>query len=390
MGWTSLLGDLAKGFAQGYIEERGVKGTVEDVAGFAKSLFSSDENNDAFDEFISKYNELIDAEEYSEANELVNEVYKDEEKDVFYYYLDAQSCNLMAINDEVLDDGIELIQYAVKSIKKAWKLVDKDSDLAEQIKDLKETIFENQNCMKNRKVKHDQTLADWSETLKKVAGLCTDEKDFAQAEKVLLAHYQEYEDGELDYFYWYQLALIHYSKHLVSITEEENESTYRIFLKDIDHASEFIGNDADRAAEISELRQYNKNIIESGAGSNNGQKTEKSSKEQANSNESEYLAELKSCLEDDGVISDRERRLLNKLRQSLGISEKRAEELEMSLSSQRMLTPDEQEYADEFKACLEDDGEISSKERRLLDKLRNSLGITPERAKEIEDNLTES
>ena len=74
----------------------------------------------------------------------------------------------------------------------------------------------------------------------------------------------------------------------------------------------------------------------------------------------------------------------------MGISEKRAEELEMSLSSQRMLTPDEQEYADEFKACLEDDGEISSKERRLLDKLRNSLGITPERAKEIEDNLTES
>lgn len=103
--------------------------------------------------------------------------------------------------------------------------------------------------------------------------------------------------------------------------------------------------------------------------------------------EQEYIDELKACLEDDNVISDRERRLLNKVSQSLGISEERAKELELSLQKSINLTPEEQEYANEIKACLEDDGEISSKERRLLNKLRNSLGIDPTRAEEIEANL---
>lgn len=31
MGWGNLLGDFAKGFAKGYVEERGVKGTLQDI-----------------------------------------------------------------------------------------------------------------------------------------------------------------------------------------------------------------------------------------------------------------------------------------------------------------------------------------------------------------------
>ena len=99
----------------------------------------------------------------------------------------------------------------------------------------------------------------------------------------------------------------------------------------------------------------------------------------------EYLEEYKTCLADNGEISNKERRLLFRLAKSLGISEARALELEKSLMS-TSLTPEEKEYADEYKACLED-GEISDRERRLLDKIRISLNISVPRATEIENAL---
>ena len=101
--------------------------------------------------------------------------------------------------------------------------------------------------------------------------------------------------------------------------------------------------------------------------------------------EKEYLEEVKACLEEDSEISPKERRLLNRLRERLGISEERAAELEATLQSIQ-LTDDEKEYMEEYKACLEE-GEISSKERRLLDRLRDKLSISKERAKEIEGSI---
>lgn len=98
--------------------------------------------------------------------------------------------------------------------------------------------------------------------------------------------------------------------------------------------------------------------------------------------ESEYLEELKACLEEDSEISVKERRLLNRLRDRLGISEERAEELESSLLKPQ-LTEEEQEYFEEYKACTEE-GELSPKEIRLLNRLRINLGISEERAKELE------
>ena len=96
-----------------------------------------------------------------------------------------------------------------------------------------------------------------------------------------------------------------------------------------------------------------------------------------------YLEEYKACLEAGGEISTREHRLLNRIRESLGISEKRAKELEIFLSIPK-LTDAEKEYLDEYKACLEEDGEITAKERRLLNRIRESLGISEERVNEIE------
>ena len=99
--------------------------------------------------------------------------------------------------------------------------------------------------------------------------------------------------------------------------------------------------------------------------------------------EQEYLDEVEICLEEDGEISTKERQLLDRLRAKLGITEMRAKELEASLNALK-LTKEEQEYLEEYKLCLEEDGEISPKERRLLDRLRDKLGISVKRAEELE------
>lgn len=108
-----------------------------------------------------------------------------------------------------------------------------------------------------------------------------------------------------------------------------------------------------------------------------------------NASEKEYLDKVKTILEVDGVISASERRLLDKLRSSLGISEARAIELETIASEKNVLTDSEKEYLDEYKACLKEDGVISASERRLLDRLRNSLGISEARAAELETIASE-
>ncbi|MCQ2234886.1 MAG: hypothetical protein MJZ24_09140 [Paludibacteraceae bacterium] len=103
----------------------------------------------------------------------------------------------------------------------------------------------------------------------------------------------------------------------------------------------------------------------------------------SNTSEQEYLEEYKACLDDDGTISDKERRLLDRLAKSLGIDAQRAKELE-DTANRNNLTLDENEYLNEYQACLSDDGSISDKERRLLNKLHDTLGISEQRATEIE------
>ena len=56
--------------------------------------------------------------------------------------------------------------------------------------------------------------------------------------------------------------------------------------------------------------------------------------------------------------------------------------MEASLSSP-ILSDDEKEYLEEYKAAAVD-GVVSEKERRLLDKLKKMYGISDERAREIE------
>ena len=104
--------------------------------------------------------------------------------------------------------------------------------------------------------------------------------------------------------------------------------------------------------------------------------------------EQEYLTEYKECLASNGgEFSDSERRLLERMHKSLGISVKRAAELEDSLTPALQLTEEESEYLEEYKQCAVG-GNITDSERRLLDRMKKTLGISDARATEIESSIT--
>jgi hypothetical protein len=99
--------------------------------------------------------------------------------------------------------------------------------------------------------------------------------------------------------------------------------------------------------------------------------------------EEEYLEEVKYMLEDDGVIDEKERKSLERFRIKKGISAERALELENKLSSLGNLSENENEYLEEFQELI-NEGEITEKERRTLNRMANRLGISEERVSQLE------
>ena len=97
--------------------------------------------------------------------------------------------------------------------------------------------------------------------------------------------------------------------------------------------------------------------------------------------EQEYLENIKEFYSDDAEITPRERKMLDRIRQSLGISEERGFELEASLKPQ--LTEDEREYLEMYREYAKK-GEITEKERRRLDKFAIALEIDEYRKSELE------
>lgn len=98
------------------------------------------------------------------------------------------------------------------------------------------------------------------------------------------------------------------------------------------------------------------------------------------STEQEYIKAAKQLLE-DGEISEPERYFLNKKRDKLGISEQRASELEVSLATQ--LTEGEQFYLKKYREYAKT-GEITEMQRHLLNDIADTYGLSPERVKHLE------
>ena len=98
-----------------------------------------------------------------------------------------------------------------------------------------------------------------------------------------------------------------------------------------------------------------------------------------------YKEEVEFCLEDASEIDAHSRKFLERKRQKLGLSETRAQEIEdMVKASLESFTDEEKEYMEALDDVIED-GAIPNNVRRLLERERKSLGISEERAKELEE-----
>lgn len=115
----------------------------------------------------------------------------------------------------------------------------------------------------------------------------------------------------------------------------------------------------------------------------------KASNEQSSLNalsdaEMSYKEEVEFCLEDESEIDAHSRKFLERKRQKLGLSEERAQEIEnMVKASLVSFTDEEKEYMEALEDVIED-GVIPDNVRRLLERERKSLGLSEERAKELE------
>lgn len=97
-----------------------------------------------------------------------------------------------------------------------------------------------------------------------------------------------------------------------------------------------------------------------------------------------YKEEVEFCLEDASEIDALSRKFLERKRQKLGLSGTRAQEIEdMVKASLESFTDEEKEYMEALDDVIED-GAIPNNVRRLLERERKSLGISEERAKELE------
>ena len=134
-----------------------------------------------------------------------------------------------------------------------------------------------------------------------------------------------------------------------------------------------------------------KSLREFGVGDTNRQEAVSSVEEKAieskemkiTSNEQKYLNSLKKFLVDDAEITAQERKMLDKICQKHGISEERAAELEKSLQKPQ-LSDDEQVYLDMYHEYTAK-GEVTERERRILNEFADAMGIENERIKEIEN-----
>ena len=103
--------------------------------------------------------------------------------------------------------------------------------------------------------------------------------------------------------------------------------------------------------------------------------------------EKRYVELVRDCFETGG-IPEAARRLLERRRNKLGVSERRAGELEALIVSESEeagdLSPPEQEFLEEVAFCLESgDGSISPAEQSILDRTRIQLGIGDDRGAEL-------
>jgi len=99
-------------------------------------------------------------------------------------------------------------------------------------------------------------------------------------------------------------------------------------------------------------------------------------------NEDEFLNEVRFCLDNDGIIDSEEQGYLDKVSQKLGLTQTKAQELQNSLISPQ-LTDNEKEYIETI-SKLTIDGKIPPSSQRIVEKYRELYKVSSQRAEELE------
>lgn len=99
-------------------------------------------------------------------------------------------------------------------------------------------------------------------------------------------------------------------------------------------------------------------------------------------NEDEFLNEVRFCLDNDGIIDSEEQVYLDKVSQKLGLTQTKAQELQNSLISPQ-LTDNEKEYIETI-SKLTIDGKIPPSTQRIVEKYRELYKVSSQRAEELE------
>lgn len=422
-----IITKFAAEFAKGYVSERGVKGTMEDavnlmqgVGNVGKKLFGSKGNESESDEYEEYENdeaetnffdektwkELCDGIEalkeesnYAGALNMLHDYYRRFQVNLDYLYFYLKAGILLAEYDD-LGRSPESDFSCKTEVDKAIQACDKYGDEDEELL----MTIELQDKFESTKLKVSYwrkmySIQDEIDALRDPEHVVTTSKvnDVLKALELVDNFWKEEstaEDGSvynIDFLYLFKARI--YNAFFFYLAENKQELDA---LSDEQLSEFFVGatDCADKVLAFSECDDktdeefLNRRIpeqIEELKQLRCGKKSSMHSSSSAfvTSEEQEYLEEIRACLDNDGEITSRERRLLDRLRKSLGITEARAKELETSVNN---MSDDEKEYQEELRACL-DDGTISDRERRLLDRLRISLGISEERAKSIEDRL---
>ena len=99
-------------------------------------------------------------------------------------------------------------------------------------------------------------------------------------------------------------------------------------------------------------------------------------------NEEEFLNEVRFCLDNDGIIDSEEQVYLDKVSQKLGLTQTKAQELQNSLISPQ-LTDNEKEYIETI-SKLTIDGKIPPSSQRIVERYRELYKVSSQRAEELE------
>lgn len=99
-------------------------------------------------------------------------------------------------------------------------------------------------------------------------------------------------------------------------------------------------------------------------------------------NEDEFLNEVRFCLDDDGIIDSEEQVYLDKVSQKLGLPQTKAQELQNSLISPQ-ITDNERKYIEAISERTID-GKIPSSSKRIVERYRKLYEVSSQRAEELE------